>query len=60
MPKFTLEIEMSNAAFEDNSQELRDCLRRVREALGSQEGQASGAVRDSYGNVVGHWQIVTE
>ncbi len=58
--KFTLEIDMSNAAFEDNPSELSDCLRRVRDALWVGASDAgSGTVCDSNGNNVGKW-IITD
>lgn len=57
MPKFKLEIETSNAAFEDNPHEIGDCLRRVRDQLRDNQGQMTGAISDSYGNTVGHWSF---
>ena len=48
---FKLELELGNAAFEDNPQEIQDILRRVIAAL--DQGIWDGSLRDSNGNTVG-------
>lgn len=52
--KFTLEIDMDTAAFEDNPSELEELLDAVREGVTWLE---TGKLRDSNGNTVGSWRI---
>lgn len=55
--KFTLEIQMDNAAFEENPSELADIIDELQTpALSAGPGDV-GTVRDSNGNTVGKWEV---
>jgi len=55
--KFSLEINMDNAAFKDNQEELPDILYLLANTL-SIVSPKEGNLRDSNGNTVGEWKIV--
>lgn len=60
MPKFTLEIDMDNGAFDDRpAGELAECLNQVVERLCLSGGKpvTEGKIKDSNGNTVGSWSI---
>lgn len=55
--KFSLEINMDNAAFKENQEELPDILYLLANTL-SIVSPKEGNLRDSNGNTVGEWKIV--
>lgn len=60
--KFTLEVNMDNAAFED-LEELKRILRALTESYGLHDGiagkQQVGVVHDVNGNTVGSWRFTS-
>lgn len=58
MPKFTLEIDMNNAAFSDEagSEELARCLLALSDTI-PETRTPSGVIWDTNGNKVGQWAI---
>ena len=52
--KLTVEINLDNAAFEDNPHEVRDILKRVADEY--ERGNGCNTLRDSNGNLVGSWE----
>ena len=50
--RFALEIDMDNAAFEDDRE-----LHRVLATVNAYGGRREGILRDFNGNRVGHWEI---
>lgn len=56
----TIEIDTSNAAFEDDQlhSELEACVRRVMYAL--DRGKTAGAIMDTNGNTVGRFALTEE
>ena len=63
--RFTLDIDMSNAAFERYADDARDAsevaaiLRKLADRLDdvSVTEQSTGTLRDSNGNTVGDWTV---
>ncbi len=56
--KFTLTIDMDNAAYQGSRSQLRDNLRDVAYRVTLDEARNdSGTVRDFNGNTTGHWEI---
>lgn len=55
---FHLEVEMGNAAFEDDEYELVRILGAVADML--RAGRRQGTVRDSNGNTVGDFEVVSD
>lgn len=58
MAHFTAKVDMNNAAFEENPEELSDILRRIADNVA--DGCTSGYPRDLNGNSVGYWEIVKD
>ena len=60
--KFTLEIQMDNAAFDDRHAELADILSVLAENINRETYLlnigTSSIVRDSNGNGTGEWRVV--
>ncbi len=50
----TIEIETDNASFEDNPDELRDCLTKVLRKIVN--GDDHGVIMDTNGNRVGKFE----
>lgn len=57
--RFTVEIGMDNAAFEENDRELGDILRKLAEHSDNVHlyVPSSNVLRDHNGNVTGHWRV---
>jgi len=59
--KFTLEIDMENAAFGPTPSDLRQELQRLLEAVSRSlryiDSEDEGIIRDLNGNRVGHWGV---
>ncbi len=54
--KFNLEIDMDNAAFEDNLNELSNIFTRLSKRVKDNQLEPdAGYIRDSNGNKVGDW-----
>lgn len=66
--KFTLEIDLDNAAFFSRDEDLRDAqelVRLIRQTASRFDdrllvGTEQGKLRDINGNTCGHWQITEE
>lgn len=54
---FTCTIDMSNAAFNDNPEELSQLLRQIAKYIDFGAYTDGKEVRDSNGNTVGSWSI---
>ena len=50
-----IKIDTTYAAFEDNPDELRNCLQRVAERIA--DGRRDGRITDSNGNNVGEYRV---
>lgn len=58
--RFVLTVDMDNAAFEDNPDELAEILAGLAEGMTgvvNVSHGAAGPVRDSNGNSVGSWKV---
>jgi len=55
--KIVIEISTDNAAFEENDNEMHDCLQNVINAIAL--GFTEGYVLDSNGNTVGNYKVTT-
>jgi len=53
--KITIDIDTSNAAFQDNNNEIRELVERVLRRM--DEGMREGVTRDSYGNTCGKFKV---
>jgi len=49
-----IEINLDNAAFQDNPAELAQILEKIPNDV---KPDREGTLRDSNGNTVGHWQV---
>jgi hypothetical protein len=52
--KIQIEIDLNNAAFQDNPGELAQILEKIPHNMKPGD---DGTLRDSNGNTVGHWEV---